>query len=206
MGLDPLRHPREMPMPPLFVYAIVFLSLLTVIGFVMCLREGAEAPAKAAAPEGEAPRAPLRRAAADVARPPRAPDAPRGSPDSGSALNPDLRTPSDRSIPQDGREPERPILPLHPLADALPVREAASLAGDGAALADQVAHLTQVVADLKAELRSERQGFEEEIRRLNRMVGARSDADVARSAGQDQGQSTNVRHISIRDLRVRRVS
>ena len=190
-------------MPPLFVYAIVFLSLLTVIGFVMCLREGAEPQAKAAAPEGEAPRAPLRRAVADPARPPHAP---RRSPDSRAALGPDLRSPSDHSIPQVAREPEQPILPLAPLAHALPVQEAASLAGDRGALADQVAHLTQVVADLKAELRSERQGFEEEIRRLNRMVGARIDADVARSAGPDQGQSTNVRHISIRDLRVRRVS
>lgn len=193
-------------MPPLFVYAIVFLSLLTVIGFVMCLRERAGPQAKAAAPDGAAPRVPLRRAAADPARPPRVPDALRRSPDSRSALGSDLRSPLDHSIPQVAREPEQPILPLRPLAHALPVQEAASPGGDGGALADQVAHLTRVVADLEAELRSERQGFEEEIRRLNRMVGARSDADVARSGGPDQGQSTNVRHISIRDLRVRRVS
>jgi len=68
-----------------------------------------------------------------------------------------------------------------------------------------VTRLTQQVADLKAE----RQNFEEEIRRLHRVVQeamvAISDLKAAQFAKPARNTAAGTRPISIHDLRVRRL-
>ncbi len=193
-------------MPPLFLYAVVFLCILITIGFVVCLREGADPQGEAGDADAIGARPTLRRAVVqpraggptrETPRPPtgevrfRAAPPPPATPDAPvlrpPAAGPDHTAPSTAAVPWTGAGPEPDPLP----------------AGDS--LAIQVMRLTQQVADLKAE----RQNFEEEIRRLHRVVQeatvAISDLKAAQSAKPARNTAAGTRPISIHDLRVRRL-
>ncbi len=145
-------------MPPLFLYAIAFLAVLTVVTFVLCHRDDAGSGRRAERGEAAAARVPM---AANLA----APAAP-------------LRRSADPA--QVPLRPEAPA-PLLRLADPLPslapFDEQAPASWSGAAdqaprdmLAGQVAELTRRVAELEAE----GQTFQEEIRRLRAALGETS--------------------------------
>jgi hypothetical protein len=145
-------------MPPLFIYAVAFLSVLMVVGFVLCRREDARPLEASSRSEGRdaPPPVPGRRAA-----PPHpafgqgpstsANEAPAYPRRSHAFARPNGRA-EDRDIGQD--RAGRPA--------AVPVRKAS-----GDVLPGQIAQLFAEVEALKAE----RKIVEDEIRRLNRIVG-----------------------------------
>ncbi len=227
-------------MPPLFVYAVVFLSLLVAVGFMVCLREGREPQARKAGPV--APRAPLRRMPAEphAAQPalastrpfphaasvvaagpahaepplrrallsggagepvPAAPAVPPGqwkAAASAADPAPAAWAPGPRTLPDPAAGP----LTLQPAART-PGRSPQDTVADPLAL--QVAELTRQVGELKAE----RQSFEDEIRRLHRVVQEATavvgEFNAARPARPDRSASPGARHINIQDLRLRRL-
>jgi hypothetical protein len=226
-------------MPPLFVYAVVFLSLLVAVGFMVCLREGREPQARKAGPGPVAPRAPLRRMPAEPhaaqpalastrpfphaasvaaagpahAEPPlrrallsggrasRSPP-PRRFPPGGGRLRADPApaawAPGPRTLPDPAAAP----LTLQPAART-PGRSPQDTVADPLAL--QVAELTRQVGELKAE----RQSFEDEIRRLHRVVQEATAVvgrvQRARPARPRPQRIPGARHINIQDLRLRRL-
>lgn len=227
-------------MPPLFVYAVVFLSLLIAAGFVACLWEGKEPRVRKAEPEPAAPRAPLRRVSAGLHAAP-VPSVPAWSaghagsvPAASEALQPprirfaetsDMRLGG--SLASSGRAPDAVSAATGSLSlgaaalspawgsaapfgsDAVPqpgypVRTAAPPAPMGDPLALQVAEMTRLVA----ELRAERQGFEDEIRRLHQVVqdatAAVGEFNAVRPARPASSAPAGGRHINVHDLRPRR--
>jgi hypothetical protein len=155
-------------MPPLFLYAIAFLAVLTVVTFVLCRRDdaGESATAAPAAPQGpsriaRAPGAtgpgrpaepmaaasPLRRSSEPLRRrdAPAAASMP-GLPGAYAGIAPAVADPAGR------------IHPAHPASDGARAGETAAIDG----LGRQVAELTRQVAAL----RDERQAIQDEIRSL----------------------------------------
>ena len=227
-------------MPPLFVYAVAFFSLLIAAGVAACLWEGMEPRVRRAEPKPAAPRAPLRRVSAGlpIAPAPSVPSWPTGHAGSGPAAPEPPRTPM---VPSSGLGETRlggapasagwnpgavsaPTGGLIPgAAAAAPARGSAALFGSDAVphaggpgrtaalpepmgdpLALQVAELSRQVA----ELRAERQGFEDEIRRLHQVVqdatAAVGEFNAVRPARPASSAPAGVRHINVHDLRPRR--
>ncbi len=168
-------------MPPLFLYATAFLAVLMVVTFVLCRRDDADGSAQAVpAAAFPAPERPSSRPGPSVQADHPAERAPAGAPlrrsqaglrridAPASALLP--------ALPGATRAAAATTAPMHPTmhpgagdrATATPLH-AGPRAGEAGAidlLGRQIAELTRQVAELQAE----RQGFQDEIRRLHAIV------------------------------------